>query len=332
MQEQGWEDVFASLVAAGIEPDARGAPERLVGGASARVFWRVVLADGTPCVAMWVPAAVGAAEHGAGGSLSEAERWVRMRDTLAGLGVPVPSLIGRARAGAGEWLVVEDLGDVRLFELAQDADLGTLGDLYGRACALLSDFQAQTASLEAPGALGRAAMAAELREFLEMGLEARHGVILRAAERAVVEASFDRLVGALGALPLRFSHRDFQSQNLMATARGLVVIDFQDAFQAPAAYDWVALLRDSYVELPRPLLDALLAAAPSEVRESFDLVTLQRKLKDAGRFITLERRGKPGFVRHYPRTIRYVAEALERTGLFPDLDAVLRTHIPELRA
>src|SRR2546427_2781918 len=38
-----------------------------------------------------------------------------------------------------------------------------------------------------------------------------------------------------------------------------VVIDFQDALQGPRQYDLVALLRDSYVELDRPLIDAMLA-------------------------------------------------------------------------
>lgn len=327
----GSEGVVAAVRAAGVDLDPSRAPERLVGGASARGFWRAWQRDGQSCVAMVVPLAVGAAEHGAAAVLPEADRWFAMRERLEGLAIPVPGFIGRTSDPEAEVLVVEDLGDVRLYDLATAADERGLFSLYDDASALLARFQASTVALQAPSTLDARAMKAELGEFLRMGLEARHGISLTPAERAVVEGAFARIVDALSALPVRFAHRDFQSQNLMASPRGLVVIDFQDAFQAPSAYDWVALLRDSYVELPPPLLDACLAKATPEVRESFLLMTIQRKLKDAGRFVTLARRGKEGFLVHYPRTIRYAADALARTGLAPDLEEVLRARIPELR-
>ena len=44
----------------------------------------------------------------------------------------------------------------------------------------------------------------------------------------------------------------------MWKADELVVIDFQDALQGPRPYDLVALLCDSYVDLPVGLQDAMI--------------------------------------------------------------------------
>ena len=58
---------------------------------------------------------------------------------------------------------------------------------------------------------------------------------------------------------------------------------------------------------------------------------MQRKLKDAGRFVFIDRvRGNPGFLPSIPASLRYVREALARR---PDLGAlreILARHVPEL--
>ena len=67
---------------------------------------------------------------------------------------------------------------------------------------------------------------------------------------SVVDRDFDRIARALDAEPKGFTHRDYQSRNLMVLPSGeQAVIDFQDALLGPRQYDLVALLRDSYVEL-----------------------------------------------------------------------------------
>ncbi len=141
------------------------------------------------------------------------------------------------------------------------------------------------------------------------------------------KALTDRLV----AMPTRLAHRDFQSQNLMVTPRGLVVVDFQDAFMAPFVYDLVALLRDSYVRLDASELAALLAPYSAATREAFGVQTIQRKLKDAGRFVTLANKGKPEYLPFFGDTIGYVVEALVTTGLYPELLALLVELLPEAR-
>jgi aminoglycoside/choline kinase family phosphotransferase len=124
-----------------------------------------------------------------------------------------------------------------------------------------------------------------------------------------------------------------------------VVIDFQDALQGPRQYDLVALLRDSYVELDRPLIDRLLhrylekfAAEGGPVLDEqefagfFDLLTVQRKLKDAGRFVFIDQVKKnPSFLVHIPSSLRYVRDALKRRPELREVQEILMSHVPELR-
>jgi aminoglycoside/choline kinase family phosphotransferase len=74
----------------------------------------------------------------------------------------------------------------------------------------------------------------------------------------------------------------------------LGLIDLQGAFLAPPEYDFVCLLRDSYLELPEAFVDSELArvrpalpAAPdaASFRARFELLTLTRKGKDHARFL-----------------------------------------------
>jgi aminoglycoside/choline kinase family phosphotransferase len=122
-------------------------------------------------------------------------------------------------------------------------------------------------------------------------------------------------------------HRDFQSRNLMwAPGERLTVIDFQDALQGPVPYDLVALLCDSYVALAQPLQEAMIERyaelqqmTPSEratFRATFWRLAVQRKLKDAGRFVFIDRvRGNPDFLRWYPQSLVYVGRALRAAGM-----------------
>jgi aminoglycoside/choline kinase family phosphotransferase len=121
----------------------------------------------------------------------------------------------------------------------------------------------------------------------------------------------------------------------------LRVIDFQDALLGSRAYDLVALLRDSYVELPADEVAALVDRFIARARISdgagfhrlFVLQTLQRKLKDTGRFIFIDRvRKNPSFLRWIPTSLRYVRQALAAAPEpFAGLREVLGRHVPELR-
>jgi aminoglycoside/choline kinase family phosphotransferase len=260
--------------------------------------------------------------------------------------VRVPAI--RAFEEAEGLMVLEDLGDEMLETRLLAGD--PKAPLYERAIDQLARLRARAEAR--PGgciAFTRAfdvdLYRWELEHFVEWGLEAWKGARLSPAEREVVDDHFDRIARALEAEPKGFTHRDYQSRNLMVLPGGeQAVIDFQDALLGPRQYDLVALLRDSYVELEPPFVEALLRRyldrlhaeggprlAHDPFRETFDLLTVQRKLKDAGRFVFIDRVKKnPGFLPNIPTSLRYVKAALARLPELAPLQALLARHVPEL--
>jgi aminoglycoside/choline kinase family phosphotransferase len=246
-------------------------------------------------------------------------------------------------------MVLEDLGDEMLETRLLAGD--PAGPLYGMAVDRLARLRARAERDPDPSCIAfrrsfdRTLYRWELDHFREWLLEAWKAAELSPAERPEVDRAFDAIADALAAEPTGFTHRDYQSRNLMVLPGGeQAIIDFQDALLGPRQYDLVALLRDSYVELPPELVDRMvlryldrLAAEggprldPAAFRATFDLLTVQRKLKDAGRFVFIDRvRGNPGFLPSIPASLRYVREALPRRPELATLREILARHVPEL--
>jgi hypothetical protein len=302
------------------------------GGASTRSYLRVEGAfDGArACVAMFVPDA--APEEVTQGSATAPTRWpfLEVRDLLESRGVRVPRVFGEA---CDDGLVLlEDLGDDTLGAHVEGHP-DRRAAVYRRAVEDLAKAQRALAtlpegSLVATRAFDEVLLRWELDHFREWALDAR-GRELSPGERA----EFDEIAGALAAeiasWPRGFVHRDYQSRNLMVTRDGaLAWIDFQDALLGPRAYDLVALLNDSYVDIDQPFIDARLddyAAAAgldssgrAEVGRQFDRLTVQRKLKDAGRFVFIDRVKKnPSFLPYFEPSLAKVRRALARLDSDP---------------
>jgi len=324
---------------------------RLAGHASMRSYWRVGTPPASQVVMVMPPDA--RPEEVTKGGPPAVDPFVDVQRYLARLGVRVPAIsaifMDDPRGGL---LVLEDLGDVTLEEALLRGGPPSAAALYPVAIDQLARLRA-AAERQSEGCIAftrsfdRDLYRWELDHFREWLLEAWKGAALSPAERPVVEREFDRIARLLEAEPKGFTHRDYQSRNLMVLPSGeQAVIDFQDALLGPRQYDLVALLRDSYVELPAELVDAMLRRyleqlalaggphlEPGPFRALFDLLTVQRKLKDAGRFVFIDRvRKNPGFLVSIPASLRYVREALLRRPDLGELHEILARHVPELRA
>jgi aminoglycoside/choline kinase family phosphotransferase len=328
--------------------DASEAPvRRLAGHASMRSYWRVGAPPGSLVVMVQPPGA--APEEVTGGERPSEEPFVEVQRDLLSLGLRVPAIHAAFLDDpGGGLLVLEDLGDEMLETRLLAGDPPE--PLYARAVDALARLRAAAEARPGRSVAFRRRFEAslyrwELDHFREWLLEAWKGRALSPAERAEVDRAFDAIAAALAAEPAGFTHRDYQSRNIMVLPGGeQAVIDFQDALLGPRQYDLVALLRDSYVELPAELVDRLLERwleafaraggprlAPGAFREGFDLLTVQRKLKDAGRFVFIDRvKGNPDFLRSIPASLRYVREALGRRPDLTGLQEILSRHVPEL--
>jgi len=327
---------------------ALGAPaqtiEEMPGGASTRRYLRVRTASRS-AVAMWAPDGARPEEVTAGGAPA---RWpfLEVRDLLERAGVRVPALLAdRSDVGL---LLLEDLGDETL-AAAIAARPTRKTTLYSKAVRDLAAMHAALSDVRgtivATRAFDEPLLRWELAHFVEWGLDAR-GVKLSGEARRALDEAFDRLARELSARPRGFVHRDYQSRNLMIDPRdpeALVVIDFQDALLGPRSYDLVALMRDSYQDFDERFVTQMLGVyadaramdepARVELRDEFDRLTVQRKLKDAGRFVFIERRkGDASFLPYFAPSLARVRSALERLGdaaPFGTIRAVLAEAMPE---
>jgi aminoglycoside/choline kinase family phosphotransferase len=318
-------------------------------------------------------------EEATKGAAPAENAFVSVQRYLRSLGVRVPDILAfHEDDPQGGLMVLEDLGDETLERAvlraqAQPEEAGPEragglggrassapparttppGPLYERAIDALARLRAAAERRPDPSCVAfgrrfdRDLYLWELEHFVEWGLEAWKGGRLSPSEREEVSRHFEAIAGALDAEPKGFTHRDYQSRNLMVLPGGeQAVIDFQDALLGPRQYDLVALLRDSYVELPPDLVERMLrrwldrfaeAGGPrlayAPFRGVFDLLTVQRKLKDAGRFVYIDRVKKnPDFLRSIPASLRYVSEAFARRPDLGGLRAILARHVPELGA
>lgn len=316
---------------------------KLHGDASNRIYYRAAVGRGVSYVVMQLPP----------GNSSVSEEITNL-PTPAGLpfvniarflkkrGVPVPEIYHYAPQD--ELLLLEDCGDTTLEKLLPQAPVQEKEKWYQQAIDLLVELQDCTTTNQSDCiALQRSFDETlfnwEFNHFLQYGMEAR-GIKLTEEDRRVFIQQTRFVTFALCRLPQVFTHRDFQSRNLMVQGGRLRLLDFQDALLGPAQYDLVALLRDSYVTLDSTTVEALvnyyLGRRPAVDRDlfkkMFHWITIQRKLKDAGRFVYMDRVKKnPSFLKFIPASLAYVQEALERQPELKPLLVVLKKYVPEFQ-
>src|SRR5262245_36949918 len=251
-----------------------------------------------------------------------------VRAFLERSGLPVPRRYA-ADPGRGVELL-EDLGPRSLCDAVAELPRAAGEALVTEALALVPRLQRLADDGGGVAAFGRRLDAALFRYKGELFAGTSLAAALRRtptpAERGAVLDAFDWIARRCAAAPYRFSHRDFQSQNLIVPPAGrgapLAMIDLQGAFLAPPEYDVVCLLRDSYLELAEPFVEhelerirPLLPDAPREEEFAlrFELLTLTRKGKDHARYLSAIARGDGRYRRFVPRTVAMLRRAAERT-------------------
>jgi aminoglycoside/choline kinase family phosphotransferase len=271
--------------------------------------------------------------------------FVNTAELFAAMPVPVPRILGHADdLGV---LALEDLGDVTLQAHLGSASPARHAELYRQAVAFIDTFQKRGRELADAKYLPYGVsfdvdkLTWEWNFFVKHYLVAYRGATLGEPENAALAAECATIVAELAAEPRVLCHRDYHSRNLMLRDDTLRIIDFQDARLGPDTYDLVSLLRDSYVDLPWPVVDDLIAyflalqgraAESAEFRRRFDLMALQRNLKALGTFgHQTTARANPVYIQYMPRTLNYVRENLRRYPRFGRLAELLSAHLPELK-
>lgn len=251
-------------------------------------------------------------------------------------------------------ILLEDLGDKTLENLVQNVDGEFFLFYYKKVIDVLIDLQTKTLGNPSKECVAyfrefdAQLLNWEFEHFLDYGIEDRKKTKLDDASREQFKKITQKLTDEITHMPQGFVHRDFQSRNILFKNYGFFLIDFQDALKGPMLYDLVALLRDSYISFTSDQTEKLIsyyaANLPNshsyfnqkeKVKNDFNLISIQRKLKDAGRFqYILTERKNPGFLVHVPQSLAYVKNSLLALKHHPDcreLLTFLRLHLEEFK-
>ena len=273
-----------------------------------------------------------------GGSLFSNHR------VLASIGAPVPRILA-ADPSLG-LVLTEDLGDVtlQLYLLnMQDARerLEKALSLYAEACDILLLLHRKGQRALRPGdfATGNALdcdrFLFELDHFHRHFILGHRKMTPAPGDERILRAFYTDLAQDCDRLPRVYCHRDFQSRNLMVERGHLRLIDFQDARMGPYTYDAASLLRDSSLDLEPSLVERMihrLARAldleADEFTRDFELMALQRNLKDLGTFGYMATvRGRRGYLEYVPRTVGFIRRALVRSRRYHLVYPVLERYV-----
>jgi N-acetylmuramate 1-kinase len=327
----------------------------LPGDASNRRYYRVTVAGGPPhsfiLMQLAEPEGFKQSEEAVSGATHQITElpFLNIGSHLAKAGVPVPAVLYYDQTAG--LLYLEDFGDVTLAESVSQADAPAVESRYKQAINILVEMQMKATTPADPGCLAFhrsfdvPLLMWEFDHFLEYGIVARRGKPMCSEDWTAIRQEFETISEMLAGQPRVFVHRDYHSRNLMVDGVRLGVIDFQDALMGPATYDLASLLRDAYIQLDEALIDNLVHYYLDQLAERrlvwtnrdafrrlFDLTSIQRNFKAAGRFVYIDQvKGNPKFLADIPRVLGYVKRNLQK---YPELETLrkhLTPYVPELQ-
>lgn len=275
---------------------------------------------------------------------AENRAWHYLSRHLAKRGLPVAE-VWAADLNHGRFLM-QDLGRTSLQEAAQrrSDDPEALFAIYEPVLEMLAWMQAQAAQdldlgacFDGPRLDGDFLFRREASYFLTQFVAGACG-LAPAAWPANLVAELTELCRLAGrARPQGFTHRDFQSRNLVWENGRLGLVDFQGGRLGPAQYDLASLINDPYVDLPWPLRERLLARYlalreplggldPEQFLAGWPYVALSRAMQSLGAYAFLCRQRGRGHFAAYAApalaTLRRLA-ALAELASFPSLGLLL---------
>lgn len=275
--------------------------------------------------------------------------YINILNHLAKCNVGVPRLFHYEKEKG--LLFLEDLGDETLHERIERAGINACIEYYKKAIDELIKIHTCATRIKDNGciAFGRAFDTAllmwEFDHFIEYGIEDAKAMKIPENDRKAIRNTFHSISVKLASEPRVFTHRDFHSRNLMIHNDKISVLDFQDALMGPCQYDLASLLRDSYIALLEEMIDELIEYYISKkeavdgikinrknFRELFDLMSIQRNLKAAGRFAYINSVKKNNFYLQFiPQTLGYVKKNLIKNKGLQELHKLLSKYVEELR-
>ena len=135
-----------------------------------------------------------------------------------------------------------------------------------------------------------------------------------------------------------FVHRDFHLANFLVNKKNEIgIIDSQDAIIGNPLYDLTSLVDDVRVKIKKDIQEKLYnyylkktkikKIALINMRNDYDILSVQRNLKILGIFVRLYKRdNKPHYLKYLPRTWELIVERM-KNPIFKDFKIELEKHL-----
>ena len=134
-----------------------------------------------------------------------------------------------------------------------------------------------------------------------------------------------------------FVHRDFHASNIMINKKTFGLIDSQDAIIGNPLYDVVSLIDDVRIKLPKNLQNNLLKyyylksklkkENYQNLKNDFDILSIQRNFKILGIFVRLSKRdNKSEYLKYLPYTWSLINRRL-KNPIFKNFQLLLNKHV-----
>ena len=135
-----------------------------------------------------------------------------------------------------------------------------------------------------------------------------------------------------------FTHRDFHASNIMLKNKKLGIIDSQDAIIGNPLYDVASLIDDIRIKLSKNLQDNLFkhyvlkskfkTKDEFNLKNDFDILSVQRNLKILGIFVRLHKRDqKSNYLKYLPYTLSLIERRM-KNPIFNKLNILFKKYLP----
>ena len=133
-----------------------------------------------------------------------------------------------------------------------------------------------------------------------------------------------------------FTHRDFHAANIMISKKRFGLIDSQDAIIGNPLYDVASLIDDVRIKIPKKIQEELFQYYSKRskfrklnLKNDFDILSVQRNLKILGIFVRLHARDKKSnYLKFLPYTWKLIEMRL-KNPIFSNLRVLINKLIPK---
>lgn len=254
----------------------------------------------------------------------EMRNFINLAKILQAHNINAPQII--ASSPEQGLLIMNDFGTQTYLNILKHADIKTANRLYTDA--IIALIKIQNIQIDNLPSMNSEYIANRMEVFKTWYLQKHLNFTINHKIQSMLNDLQELFINTFQEQPPVLVHLDYHCRNLMylEQAHNPGILDFQDAMFGPPSYDLVSLFQDAYIVWSRAQVEAwvnlynTLSPKNPVTMRNFDLVGLQRHIKNLGIFARLHYRDhKSNYLQDIPTLLNYITETCNS---YPELTAL----------